>query len=172
MSTAFETKAYHKSSLRNAGVSIHWQAFFVSEGDDLWLGNGIYFWERYTDARWWNGKYISPVILSAILRCDTDLFLDLDNRFQKKAFIDFMEEALEQAKKRGLVIISDSDEIIGAASCNYYKGINGTKLIRYSFPEKSGRPQYCATDTTIASDIKMVSFEQNGTFKEVQNEIF
>ena len=168
----FETNAYHQTGLANAQKSLTWQGFFVSDKEDLWLGNGIYFWERYEDACWWDGRYKRPVILSAELRCEEDAFLNLDNIVQKRAFIKYMDDVIHQAQAKGLIIISQTEDIIAGGSCNYYKKKNGTKLIKYSFPETSGRPQFCATDSQVTRNIKMVSFDQDGIFKEVQNEFF
>lgn len=172
MGNLFETKAYHKSGLNNAETSIKWQAFFVSDKETLWLGSGIYFWEHYEDACWWDGNYKRPVILSAQLRCDKKDFLDLDDREQKDAFINYIDAVIEQGKKNGVFIKSDSDDIIAGGSCNYYKKQKGTRLIRYSFPETSGKPQFCASDSSVASNVKMVSFELNGSYMEVKNEFF
>ena len=172
MSKMFETKAYHQSGLKNAEKSLNWQSFFVSDHENLWLGKGIYFWERYQDACWWDGGYIHPVVLSVDLKCEEDLFLNLDNRNQKKAFIDYMANVIEQAKKNGCDILSPTDDIIAGGSCNYYKNKFRTKLIKYSFPEVNGKPQFCATDSSVTRNVKMVSFDQNGIFMEVQNEFF
>lgn len=170
MGMVYKTKAYHQSGLENAERSLTWQGFYVSDHEDLWLGYGIYFWERYKDACWWDGGYIRPVILSAELNCENDSFLNLDDHIQKSAFIAYMSAVFEEAEANGLFVRADSDDIIAGGSCNYYKGQFGTKLIKYSFPEKSGRPQFCATDTSVARNIRMVSFSQDGIFKEVQNE--
>lgn len=172
MNTMFETKAFHKSGLDNAEKSLTWQAFYVSDKEELWLGNGIYFWERYGDAVWWPGNYNNPVILSAVLSCESNLFLNLDDERQEKAFLEYMSEVIEQAKASGVSIKSETNDIINGGSCNYYKTKHGTKLIKYSFPKVSGKPQFCATETFIAHNIIMVSFAQNGGYMEVQSEYF
>ena len=173
MGDVYETRAYHKAGQENAERSLRWQSFYVSESDDLWLGNGIYFWENYTDACWWKGRnYVNPVILSALLRCRQERFLDLDNKDQRESFIQEMSEVLAEVAGRGYTIKAKSIDIIAGGSCNYYKRKYGTMLIRYSFPEMSGRPQFCATDSSVASHVTLVAFEQNGKVQEVQNEYF
>lgn len=168
MSDIFQSPAYHKTSSKTAIKSVQWQGFFASEGDHHWLGDGIYFWQYYRDALWWDGKYKDPVILIADLICERRLFLDLDNDKEKTLFYEYMEKSARMFALSGFDFAVSNDEIISGGSCNYFKVKFGIELIRYSFPEKNGRPQFCATTYKTAKNIRMVSENTEGVLGEDQ----
>lgn len=154
MSVLFQCPAYHKAGVEKAEKAIRDQRFFVGTDKKLWLGNGVYFWQEYKDALWWDGHYKYPVILIVDLECETSRFMDLDDEIVKEVFYNYMLFSAQQFIKHGFNIITDNDEIISAGSCNYVKAKFGIELIRYSFPGESGRPQFCATTTRPAKNIR------------------
>lgn len=167
MSNEFECTGYHKSSIDNAQNSVRWQSFHISSKEDLWLGEGVYFWQRYYDAVWWKGNYTNPAIVSTDIICPRDLFLDLDNPEEKKAFEEYFEQVFLELKDAKLSVGVEWDSIVGAFSCNHFKKEYGIRLIRYSFPQRSKRPQLCSTGTEILSNIRLVSVFVNGEYRTV-----
>ena len=166
MSELFNSKAYHKAGYENAILSVRWQSFFASKGEHHWLGDGVYFWQNYEDAVWWDGKYVLPVIMIADLECERRLFLDLDDSAVRNHFYEYMKSAFAEFAKCGYSIRVDGFEKVTGASCNYYKEKNSIELIRYSFPDNSNRPQFCATNTMTAKNIRIVNGGPIQQFKE------
>ncbi len=162
----FNCKAYHKAGYENAIKSIRWQAFYTGSGDRLWLGDGVYFWERFEDAEWWDGKYVSPVILIVDLICEKSLFLDLDDEQVKNEFYSYIKQAFAVLAEKGIDIHISNSELVTGASCNYFKRKFKTKLIRYSFPLKSNRPQFCATSSDVAINIQLANSNVTQYLKE------
>lgn len=166
MNKLFQCPAYHKAGYENIIKSIKWQSFFTSVGDDQWLGDGIYFWQRFEDAVWWPKKYINPVILVVDLECEEDKFLDLDDPETRKDFYIYIKDAFEELAALGIDIQTKENVLINGASCNYFKKMNPVELIRYSFPPKSNRPQFCATEAKTAKNIRVANQELERFLKE------
>ena len=164
MSKLFQCPAYHKAGYENIIKSIKWQSFFTSKGEHHWLGDGVYFWQYFEDAVWWPGDYKDPVILIADLECEENDFLDLDDIDVRNAFYAFMAAAFEEMAKRGKNI--QTNAIVNGASCNYFKELFHIELIRYSFPDKSNRPQFCATEAKIAKNIRIANEDLARFIKE------
>lgn len=167
MDDYFRTTAYHKSSSSSATKSIFWQNYYTCKKDDAWLGTGIYFWERKTDAERWDGHYTNPIITSAILCCPWDLYLNLDSEdglAELKYFLDFYQKKLESLRI-GIDFSSENIYLASPIFCELFKTTNGTLLIKYSFPQINNRPQYCATDGSIVSEIQIASIINDGKWK-------
>ena len=157
MGELFTCTAYHKSGYSNAMRSIQWQSFYASRGERHWLGDGVYFWQRYEDAVWWPGNYTDPVILVAELECEKDKFLDLDDPAVRLFFYSYMEKVFAELKKNRIDVHVNGKEKINSISCNYFKSFFHLDLIRYSFPDNSNRPQFCATESRVAKNIRRAS---------------
>ena len=166
MGNVFESIGYHQSSIDNAQSSVRWQSFHIGTRQNLWLGDGIYFWEQYNDAVWWDGRNKNPAIVSAHIKCQREFFLDLDNKDDKKELKKYYDLVSEEMKKADIDLKFLNDDLVTPFLCNYYKKTYDILLIRYSFPRTSGRPQMCATNTTILSNINMVSFFVGGKYVE------
>lgn len=83
------------------------------DGDNHWLGHGIYFYSDYELADWWartkvkkhNGKYGEKdraVVLKAQIEADN--VLDMDSPFALKKFKNYQMELEEQFVKQGIVL--------------------------------------------------------------------
>lgn len=167
MDNIFQTTAYHKSGIDNALKSITWQYYYPDTKKTAWLGKGIYFWERKSDAEWWDGQYTNPVITSALLKCNLAEYLNLDSESGMSQFKDFLDKFQDYFKESGLDVIlqSNDDYRLALAFCQLYKEMNNIMLIKYSFPEISRKPQFCATDRSVVSNIKLVSTQIDGNWK-------
>ena len=169
MSKLFQCPAYHKAGVEKANKAIRDQRFYVGIGNHLWLGNGVYFWQEYKDAVWWNGHYKRPVILIVDLICEQNRFLDMDDESVKKAFYDYIADSERAFLKSGLGLRGERDDVLSAGSFNYFKAKFGIELIRYSFPGESGRPQFCATTSKPAKNIRKYN-PSDEEFEEILDE--
>ena len=81
---------YHGTSKESADAIIKDKKFRISNGEEQWLGDGIYFYPDFGDALNWkyndNDADVEAVI-HAIIRIDDDEYLDLDNEEAKKLFL-------------------------------------------------------------------------------------
>ena len=79
----------------------------------------------------------------------------MDDPKEKELFFKEIQDAFRHFKDSGYDIeINGVYEIVGGGSCNYYKQLYDIDLIKYSFDERhSGRPQLCATENHILSNI-------------------
>lgn len=161
MGNMFETVAYHKNDEETAYKNILWKSFFISHDTDtkeLWLGDGIYFWEKPEDATWWPGGYKKETILSAKLSCPSDQFSNLDEKAEKEFFKEFCRLTKEHMEGSGYSFeFSGGRFQVNSFFYNVFKETYNVLLIKYSFPERNKKPQYCATDNSIVSDIKIVA---------------
>lgn len=84
---------YHGTAFDCGDDIISQKKFLPSRGDEEWLGEGVYFFQYITDAKWWCTTVKSLdqyYILVAPLECDSKYVLDLDDpqdfgRFQEYA---------------------------------------------------------------------------------------
>ncbi len=167
MGNIFKTIAYHKSAQSAASESVRKQMYNICKRDDAWLGYGIYFWERKVDAEKWDGRYIDPVITSAQLSCDYNLFLNLDTAdgiSEFKEFVQFCQKEFSSSNY-DIVFSRKNDYYVSTVFCQYYKMIYHTMLMKYSFLKCSSKPQYCASDNTIVSNIRLASINDCGKWK-------
>ena len=165
----FKTIAYHKNDEKTAEKNVFWQCFFVSHvtpNKELWLGDGVYFWERRDDAVWWPGGYQRDTILKAILSCEDNQFVNLDVKDQKEEYIDFCVKTKGQMEslKNYSFNFSRGKFQMNSFFFNVFKETYNLMLIKYSFPERNRRPQYCATDSSIVSGIEIIA-------RTVENEL-
>lgn len=162
MEKIFETTAYHKASRKAVLEAVDCQRFHISENrdrrenDKLWLGDGIYFWQRYSDALYWRGRGYEEEydIAVADLRSSAEQFLDLDTNTGIRALADFWNQFQEDAKERETYYEFQRNKDVIAICCQVYKKFNSVLLIRYSFPEVSNRPQYCATNNDAIQNVR------------------
>lgn len=166
MGEQFSIIGYHKTRQDRASKILSSKKFPISKRDDLWLGDGVYFWDALDNAKWWNSNiYRDGAILSAKLTCDIDLFLDLDNEEHMRRLVEFVETRKRDFEEDQLDLDFKSDHQIQAFFCTQYKEEFSIQLIKHSFPwyekniagfrEIKKRAQYCATDNEIISDIKL-----------------
>lgn len=106
---------YHGTKAKNV-ASILKNGFRIAaskEGDNHWLGHGIYFYSDYELANWWaqtkvnkhNNKYgedDSAAVLKAEIEADN--ILDMDKPFALKKFRKYQMELEEQFVKRGIIL--------------------------------------------------------------------
>ncbi|MBE5888888.1 MAG: hypothetical protein E7283_08700 [Lachnospiraceae bacterium] len=106
---------YHGTKVRNVD-SILKDGFKIAtpkEGDNHWLGHGIYFYSDYELANWWaktkvskhNDKYGEndvATVLRAIIEAES--VWDLDSPFVLKQFKECQKELEEQFVEQGVVL--------------------------------------------------------------------
>lgn len=74
---------YHGTTEEESQKILESNYFVPSEGEDNWLGNGIYFYSNLNDAYEWEK---SEVILHTIIKINRDEFLDIDTNEGKQVF--------------------------------------------------------------------------------------
>lgn len=77
---------YHGTSEKCADEIIASKKYELSNGDEEWLGSGIYFYEQYIDAWKWTRqrKYNKPSILHSIIKVRKDEVIDFDTEEGKR----------------------------------------------------------------------------------------
>lgn len=162
MSNLFRTIAYHTNDATVASKNVTMQTFFISHDKpekELWLGDGIYFWERQKDAEWWPGKFNNGTILKATLSCQNDQYVNLDLKEELEAFQAFCRQTKEQMGSLNGKSFDFSRGRFQVSSFffNVFKDTYGVLLLKYSFPRINNRPQYCASNNDVVSDIQLVA---------------
>ena len=162
MNGMFETTAYHKNYAQTAATNIRWKQFFISRdkpNKEQWLGDGVYFWERKEDAVWWPGD----TVLSAFLSCELDQFVNLDNLEERNSFILFCKELKSIMEHSDYTFdFTDGRFQVNSFFFNNFKEMNDIMLLKYSFPRINNKPQYCATNNSIISDIRIIAKTVSG----------
>ena len=162
MSNAFQTIAYHKNSASTAAWNIMVHRFFISHDkpdNEMWLGDGIYFWEKQRDAEWWDGGYENETIVKATLTCNYDDFANLDEEDALEEFKLFCQKTKDSMENQNGMSFDFSNGRFQVNSFffNVFKETYNILLIKYSFPRRNNRPQYCATNNDIVSDIQIAA---------------
>lgn len=162
MDNAFRTIAYHKNDAGTAQKNVMLQTFYISHDKpdkEMWLGTGIYFWEKQRDAEWWQGGYQNETILEAELSCAYDQYVNLDQENEKKEFQEFCRQIKEQmGSLEGYRFDFTRGKFqVNSFFFNVFKETYDILLLKYSFPKINNRPQYCATDNRCISNIKIAA---------------
>ena len=163
MDDTFEIIAYHKNEASTAAQNIRYQKFFIShdkENKEMWLGDGVYFWELPKDAEQWDrGKYLAETILEARITCPTAQFANLDKTDEMQEFQEFCKKTKQMmADSKGYGFNFQKGKYqVNSFFYNVFKETYDILLIKYSFPVISNRPQYCATNNDIISDIRLAA---------------
>ena len=172
--TQYRVNAYHGTIRPFAECILNYGEFKPSTKRIEWLGNGIYFFENLEDAVWWantqkkrHGK--EGIVLSSILCCNNDQFMDLDKAVNLKKIINYAKRFTEGLEKQGKMIPRFSSENIDALRCfwcNVYKREHpNIKLLAYTFETATEtnvgfrfkQRQFCAVDNSVISEIKEVT---------------
>lgn len=74
---------YHGTTRDNAEHILSTRKFYLSKGEEEWLGSGIYFYPNLNDAYDWRE---SEVILHAVIKIKEDEYLDLDTKDGKEVY--------------------------------------------------------------------------------------
>lgn len=106
---------YHGTKAKNID-SILRDGFIIvtsKDGDNHWLGHGVYFYSDYELAKWWaqtkvnkhNNKYGEndvATVLRAVIEADN--ILDLDSPFALQQFNKYQKELEKQFVEQGIVL--------------------------------------------------------------------
>lgn len=163
---------YHKAPAQKAKDIVSKNEFPISHDKKdheryMWLGEGIYFWQSFRDALWWNkDDYQFGAIISAKMRCDSKEYLDLDNHEEMDQLVEYYEKTIFLLKARNTTVDLANKYQVRSVICSMFKEEHGIKLMRYSFPMSirenemgfpipRGKTQYCATNMAIIRNIKL-----------------
>lgn len=97
----YEEVGYHKtfSVYKNSIIK---SGFKLSNEDDDWLGEGVYFWDKESNAHWWKKRQngiMGSCIFKCLLSCKQNNFLNLDDKNEMRNMDDFSQRYLKEAKK-------------------------------------------------------------------------
>lgn len=170
MSVEREITCYHGTRKDSAEKILKEHLFLPSDGENEWLGRGIYFFQEKEDALWWNSHVRfhgqKMEILEVKLKFPEDSWLDLDNRTAKHAMTSFLQERLRRMPHQIQNLIKMDRYKRQCFFCNNLQNyIPEIKIRSFNFPANfqrnnpfdfgfSTRKQFCVVEQSI---IKVVN---------------
>ena len=138
-----ELTGYH-GTLDFKAKQILKEEFIPSDKNNEWLGFGIYFFTKYSDAKSWaqnelnkekyKNKGYNPAVLKAIVNCEEELYYDLDI---KENLDRMMKETLDVIKGlSGRNSTKLTDAQMRCAACNWFAKKHKVKVYNFTFPRK------------------------------------
>ena len=83
---------YHGTKRHLANKIIQEGKYHISKGDKEWLGNGIYFYERFSDAyAWRRGAEEENAVLHSVIEVDDSAYIDIDTEEGKNLWLAILE---------------------------------------------------------------------------------
>lgn len=160
---------YH-ATLKIYQESIKNNGFKLSNSEDDWLGEGVYFWDDIRNAKWWmkKNRLFPKCIFVCRLNCNLSNYLDLDNKFEMDKLDAFSKNFLNEISKRnGKKPNFKNINQIKKFFCDMYCSKNNISILSFTFKHdiinKAGfkvdtlsRKQICVRETNCISiiDIK------------------
>ena len=163
---------YHGTTKKRA-VGIIKNGFLPSRKSTEWLGHGIYFFDSKGWADIWARQFASnekdePSILSAMLSCDENEFLDLDVHENMKKLEVEMSELFSGKNKSGHLNFKTSSEL-RCAACNAWCLKYSVKIFAYTFqgvkyngvgfPTYNEQRQFCVKSKENICSVREESME-------------
>lgn len=171
-------KGFHGTLMNNA-IKIKNGGFLPSTKEIEWLGEGIYFFEKFTNAHYWACKQKEnlhsvdfPAVVCAELSVMRNDFLDLDVPSIMREFEKYMVQVMQSME--GGAPQFDNEYELRCFCCNYYVCEHSNiKMLAYSFPRETnpiqknrvGFPfvlsnrQYCVVDQICVEKIYIKRLE-------------
>lgn len=123
-----EAEIYHGTDYRNA-VKIKSEGFTYKPNKEHWLGNGVYFYQDYSLAKWWTQnptskfgtKVEKPAILCCKIEVDDNKILNLLKLEDYIMFCSIFEQEFYLRYKQRSSLVSHSWKKIRCAYCDYLK---------------------------------------------------
>lgn len=157
---------YHGTTMDSAKKIIKDNAFLISNKNDEWLGEGIYFYEKYSDAIKWElkDKHKSEAVLHVIVEINNDEYIDFDSDEGKKLF----EGMMRIIKEENIVIDDKSSQKNQCSTMNYiWQNNPNIKVIFASFPTEKSiykvmlpyrtlRREFCVRSNDVIKDITLL----------------
>lgn len=120
----------------------------VNVRDDHWLGQGVYYFEDYSQAMWWAHDIASKdynagshaLIYRSIIETDCNEVLNLDNNSEMDKFFSYVLKDIAEIEKdsRNRVPVF-TPEKVRAVYFDYYKIQNNISVIIYTFHKDAVR---------------------------------
>lgn len=173
---------FHGTNLSNARI-IKEEGFKVKMNKRHWLGNGIYFFEDYSLAKWWTtnpsenfGTIVDqPAIITCKLLLDSSRILNLLLLEDYTQFVEIFEkEFYPMYKKHNVINFEFDEEVLRCTYCDFLKkGYHIDAIIgNFYIPTQPYLPvihdleferllltytevQYCIFNSKIISDIEI-----------------
>ncbi len=122
----------------------------AKDGDNHYLGHGIYWYAYYEHAEMWarkkvaakkrKGQYFSPAVLKSKIVCDSLKILDLDNPRQMEEFLEHIKIFEKVVFERYIIksLSQRNDEYIRLCyAIDYYKKVKGYDVVMRTFGTSS-----------------------------------
>lgn len=157
---------YHGTTKNNANKIVKENRFKISNNKDEWLGKGIYFYEKYSDAVKWEtkDKHHSDAVLHVIVEIDDNEYIDFDSDKGKELFARMMGII----KSQNVEIRSNSAQINQCSTMNYiWENVPEVQAVFASFPTepsiypvmlqyRSLRREFCVRNNDVIKDIVLL----------------
>lgn len=157
---------YHGTTKERAKKIVEENKFNISNENDEWLGKGIYFYEKYSDAIRWESKdnRQSDAVLHVIVEIDDDEYIDFDSDKGKELFARMMSII----KQQGVFIESNSAQQNQCSTMNYlWEKQPKIQAVFASFPTEPSiypvmlqyrtlRREFCVRDNSVIKDIVLL----------------
>lgn len=142
--------------------------FIYKRRSNHWLGNGIYFFEDYKQAKWWSEiiskkQKLLAVIIEVKLEVESDKILDLRETSAMLMFLDRANRILEGISKNDKEPISTDKHKLMCIVCDYYKIEYNIDLIIKNF-SKDYKSSFLNLDTTKKNVMQLLGLN----YQEVQ----
>lgn len=161
----------HHGTTSSSADGIYKMGFKHSTKKNEWLGYGVYFFEKYSDAKWWSELEVKkpqntnefPEVLTVDVSCPTESFFDLDCEKNMNILEKEMRAVFNSLGKNGCGDpIFEDDAQLRCFCCNLYrKQHTNIKVMAFSFPTGKIvynflgfstpiiRRQYCVNDNSV-----------------------
>ncbi len=157
---------YHGTTKDKAKKIVEENNFIISNKKDEWLGKGIYFYEKYSDAIKWESKdkHKSDAVLHVIVEIDDNEYIDFDSDKGKELFARMMSII----KKQDIDIDMNSAQQNQCSTMNYiWKMVPNIQAVFASFPTEPSiypvmlqyrtlRREFCVRDNSVIKDIVLL----------------
>lgn len=165
---------YHTTTQENAEKILASEFKANRKTDNDWLGVGIYFWDDIANAAWWKEVRFKNApeacTLCAKLICEESEYIDFTKKENMEVLLRFAEEVAKDIAASGLEWPNfENNERSRHFYCTYFKKKYQIKIMRYTFehteynavgfPLYKSRPQLCATDASVISDVSIIEME-------------
>ncbi len=136
-----------KDSIENKGLDPN----EVKCRDDHWLGHGVYYFEEFSQAKWWaynisrqeDNKGSYSLIYKSMIEADYDEVLNLDNNIDVDKFMSYIIvhlSEIEKDDKNRLPIFTE--DTLRAVYFDYYRIQNNISVIIHTFTKNAVK--YCS----------------------------
>lgn len=164
---------YHGTTETSARSILEQKEFHVSHGDKEWLGSGIYFYEKFSDAFAWEplsdgSESVLRAVLHAVVNVPDEAYLDIDSPEGEKIWMDIIDYICDTMRIRLTGTIQQKQ----CAVCNILWDINpelqvlegsfGTPPSRIAtlIDKRRRRREFCCRSNDSIKAIQIIDYKE------------